>query len=902
MRGIARSLALIVVVIGLASNALAQGGVQYVYDDLGRLVGVIDGNGDSATYRYDAVGNLLAIERHSASVVSIISFSPGHGAIGATVTIAGTGFSPTPGLNTVTFNGTSAAVSSATANQLVVTVPSGATTGTISVTAPAGSATSADPFAIAAAGTPTITSFSPTTGLAGTSVTITGTGFDTTAANDKTRFNNGLAGAGSTTSTTIAALVPQKTASGRISVATPLGTAVSTADFIIPPSPYGVSDVATSGRIPFATPTSVTVATATKIALMLFDGTVGQRVSLLATNGIFGQVFGCDLNVTLLDPTGAVVVPLSCIEGNAFVDTATLHVAGTYTLLVDPANNVTGSTTLKLYDIPADASGTIVPGGSAVTATMSTPGQNGLYTFTATAGQRVSLLGTNGINGQVGLVCDVQVTMRKPDGSALAPMTCMEGTGFTDVATAPATGTYSVFIDPASAATGSLTLTMYDVPADVGGTLASDGTPMTVTMTVPGQNAALTFTGTTGDRISLVGTNGISGQIGLVCDVTTTIRKPDGTSLASACMEGSGFIDTVALPATGTYTVVVDPAGAALGSLTLALHAVPADLTGPITADGTPVTTTISVPGQNAALTFSGTTGQRVFLMGTNGMSGQVSFTCDVDVTIRKPDGSSLATACMEGNGFIDAVTLPATGSYTVFLDPASGATGSLTLSLYTFSDFTGSITAGGSSVVATSTVPGQNGALTFAGTAGQRVSLLGTSGMSGQVWFDCDVYVSILKPDASVLASPACMESSGFLDAVTLPSTGTYTVVFNPNQVAVGSVTLTLYLVPADPTTTLTINGSSSTLTTTTAGQDAQATFSGTASQQVTVHLTGNTMGTVTVRVLKPDGSQLSWTFIWSGSVDIAVPTLPATGTYTIAVSPDGAAVGSITLGVTSP
>ena len=34
---------------------------QYIYDDLGRLSQVIDGQGNVATYTYDAVGNLLWI-------------------------------------------------------------------------------------------------------------------------------------------------------------------------------------------------------------------------------------------------------------------------------------------------------------------------------------------------------------------------------------------------------------------------------------------------------------------------------------------------------------------------------------------------------------------------------------------------------------------------------------------------------------------------------------------------------------------------------------------------------------------------------------------------------------------------------------------------------------------------
>ena len=36
---------------------------QYFYDELGRLVGVVDGSGNAAVYVYDEVGNLLSIRR-----------------------------------------------------------------------------------------------------------------------------------------------------------------------------------------------------------------------------------------------------------------------------------------------------------------------------------------------------------------------------------------------------------------------------------------------------------------------------------------------------------------------------------------------------------------------------------------------------------------------------------------------------------------------------------------------------------------------------------------------------------------------------------------------------------------------------------------------------------------------
>ena len=42
---------------------------QYIYDDLGRLAKVIDGQGNVATYNYDAVGNLLSLTRNTGGLL-----------------------------------------------------------------------------------------------------------------------------------------------------------------------------------------------------------------------------------------------------------------------------------------------------------------------------------------------------------------------------------------------------------------------------------------------------------------------------------------------------------------------------------------------------------------------------------------------------------------------------------------------------------------------------------------------------------------------------------------------------------------------------------------------------------------------------------------------------------------
>ena len=318
--------------------------IRYIYDELGRLIAVVAPGGDAAVYHYDAVGNVLSIDRHASTQVSIVSFSPAKGPIGTQVTIFGTGFSAIIAQNTVTFNGTTATISSATTTQLVVTVPSGATTGTIGVTAPAGSATSAGTFTVASVAAPTITSFTPSLGIAGTAVSVTGTNFDTTPANNRVKVNATLAAVASVTTTTLGTTIPTLTGSGPITIATPLGTAVSATDLFVPPLPYGTADVDYTSRLAMGASQTVTIGPAGKIGLVTFAGTAGQRFSLVASSGTFGAPGGCNLHLSVLKPDTSTLIPDGCMGGSGFIDGTVLPVTGTYTLFLDAGPN-TGSVT-----------------------------------------------------------------------------------------------------------------------------------------------------------------------------------------------------------------------------------------------------------------------------------------------------------------------------------------------------------------------------------------------------------------------------------------------------------------------------------------------------------------------------------------------------------------------------
>lgn len=124
--------------------------IFYVYDELGRLVAEIDSAGDTTRYTYDPAGNLLSVTRDSSAEFRVDDFSPSSGRIGDSVTIFGAGFVANPAQNAVSFNGTPATITLATAHSLVASVPSGATSGPITVSNANGSATTAQAFTVVA--------------------------------------------------------------------------------------------------------------------------------------------------------------------------------------------------------------------------------------------------------------------------------------------------------------------------------------------------------------------------------------------------------------------------------------------------------------------------------------------------------------------------------------------------------------------------------------------------------------------------------------------------------------------------------------------------------------------------------------------------------------------------------
>jgi YD repeat-containing protein len=937
----------------ISLNAVSgSNNITYKYDQLGRLIAVVDPNGDAATYTYDAVGNLLSISRQSSTRLTILSVTPNAGPVGMTVIINGTGFHETATENSVSFNGTAATISSSTSTQIITTVPLGATTGLITVTTPEDSVSSASPFTVGSSAAPTIAGFTPVIGAAGTGVTIVGTNFDPLLSNNTVSFGASNATVTAATGTNIITTVPAG-GSGRITVTTPSGTAVSTNDFINAPAPYSGADVDYTSRMNFGDTRAVTINARYRVAMILFDGTAGQRISLNITNVTFNQG-----RVTIYSPSGAFSGSKDVTNaGGLFV--TTLQANGTYLILVDPDNDNSGSATLTLNSVPPDVNDSISIDGPTMSETITAPGQNVRLSFTGNAGQKI-VLNLSSITVPSGLVY-----IYNPDSSILASAAFTTSGGFIDIQTLATTGTYTIVVVPDGVGMGNVTVSLSTAPSDATGTMVVGGASVPVNLNTSGQNARITFSGNAAQRVTL----NITGVTIPWTDVT--ILNPDSSTLTqTAVNQNGGIIDIQTLTTSGTYTVVIDPRGAATGTLNLNATTSAADghlifngitgrhlylkisnvsgaetltLTDPnsVTLDTIGVNfgagyinrTLLATGSYNAAVTpqnnfiltvsdgqpnefvgvlspgnttfvnassanvntwlsFTGTAGQKMSLNVSNSTITVAS------ISVYSPDGTLLVAPTnffTGGPTFIDAFTLPLTGSYMVLIDPAGTFAGSVNVKLYDATDLVRQILPGGSSVsvppgypiqggFGQASHPGTNALVTFNGFAGERISLsMNVTDQFGSA------NISILRPDGSILVNPQLLgyqtSRTGFVDTLILPVAGTYTILVDPPASNAAIAVLNLYDVPADVTGAVSVNGPAVPVTTSIPGQDGLITFNAVAGQHLSLSVT-NAASVTTLTIKKPDGTTLISNSAGMGDSLIDIPLIPTSGTYTILVN----------------
>jgi uncharacterized repeat protein (TIGR03803 family) len=207
--------------------------------------------------------------------------------VGKTVEILGQGFT---GTTKVSFNGVSAPFTNVSDTYMTATVPAGALTGTVTVTTFTNTMKSNRAFLV----TPQIKSFTPTSGIVGTSVTITGVSLTQAT---KVTIGGKPASFTVNSDTQVTATVPAGAKTGlKITITTPGGIANSPLAFAVVPSITSFSP--TSG--PVGTSVTITGNSFTKATKVTFGGVAATSFQVIS-----------DTQVDALVPSGAVTGPIA---------------------------------------------------------------------------------------------------------------------------------------------------------------------------------------------------------------------------------------------------------------------------------------------------------------------------------------------------------------------------------------------------------------------------------------------------------------------------------------------------------------------------------------------------------------------------------------------------------------
>jgi len=843
--------------------------------------GVATAASNVVQYTYDAAGNITNIQRQTAPGFAITSFMPTSGPVGTAVTIYGTGFSATPANNGVQFNGTAATVSASDAGSISTTVPTGATTGRITVTVNGVTATSGSDFVVVVPGVPTITSFSPGSALAGATVTVSGTNFDTTTGGTTVKLNGVTGAATVTDSSTLTFTVPGGAASGKITATTALGTGTSATDFIVPPPGLAPADIVSTLRVsPGGGNANIAVGAPGKSGLVLFDAqpNVFYSIQLAA---IAMSPTTATLAYQVIKPDNTVLLTGSVAAGHRpSIDLPMLAAAGTYGLLLSP-----GSATLNT-NVRVEVNPVITIDGAAAPSTQDFAYQSSRFVFNASAGQHIGIGLANVVFTPVNVNSPYNaVRVFRPDGIELTTSSnpfCYgqqpgNPEGNCDVEMlAPITGTYTVIFETPSNAYATFAMQLSN---EVTGTLTPDVT-QAVTLARMAQDARFAFNVNAGDSLAL--NLSAAAPLPRAQNIYLLVYKPDGSPTPQSCSAtppAALYCELNTLAVAGTYNAYVDPSFGAYGSFNLTLKQGPMLLPTDPPAAFSPASAS-----ESARFRFSGAAGQNMSV----GVAGVTNSTA---MSVFSPNGTpiGLIGPCgptTNGNCRAWLVNLPQTGTYSVQLRPPNGSTSSGNISLST--EITGTLLPGAPQTVASR--PGQVARLSFSGNAGDSVAVkvfgvttnVSTSGLT----------VYLYKPDGTAVSVPTLggLQTETYLNYAALPATGTYALVVDPavGQTWQGKIEL-------DPGSSMSVDGPAVNPVTTVAGEPLRYTFSATAGQRIDFGLSGltyaaaNSAGT-SIGIYSPTGATVaSATCATSGtgSCDAIIASAPATGTYSMIIVP---------------
>lgn len=353
--------------------------------------------------------------------------------------------------------------------------------------------------------------------------------------------------------------------------------------------------------------------------------------------------------------------------------------AGTYSVVVYPLGYAQQSFTAQLAP---DVAGPALTANTSTAVNLAT-GQVERFTFTANQGDTVALQLSGVSTTPAGQTMYAYVY--RPD---VGPITTSNaytsfstaGSLLINLASLPASGTYTVVVYTVYGEPGSATLTL--MPGSTGA-LTSNGSAQNYTASAAYQDVYMSFNANQNDNLELTLSNiVVTGEAGVQVDVFTA----NGTDIQTLNCEPVYTGESCRLPlwnlAAGAYSVIVSPIGVGTATFTAQLQS---DVIGPSLALNTPAAIQLG-EGQVERLTFNGTFGSTVQLQLINVSTiptGQTVYAYVYRPDTGLPSSSNYyASFSTSSSTFFNLAQLPVSGSYTVVLYTSYGEPANAQLTL----------------------------------------------------------------------------------------------------------------------------------------------------------------------------------------------------------------------------
>jgi len=542
---------------------------------------------------------------------------------------------------------------------------------------------------------------------------------------------------------------------------------------------FRLSDLAAATTITPGTPVVGTLNPANETDIYKFNATAGNTFYF----DVQARTGSPNARWRIIDPAGNFVFNNASFgDISSDVDTLSMPLTGTYFLLVEGRfNDAGGAAATYTFNIqPITTSSTPLVIGATTNGTISFPGESDIYTFNLAAAANLYFDQLVSNSGNV-----IRWSLVGPGGT-LVSLRGFDNSDSVDIGDPQLhlpVGNYTLTIDATADNVPNYSFRLLDLST---ATPISIGVPVVSTLNPPMETDMYKFTATAGDKFYF----NVQERTGAT-NARWRLIDPNGNFVFNNASFGdvSSDIDTLTVSTTGTYTLLIEGRfnDTVNGTYTFSIQSV-SDTTTPLVL-GAVTNGNIATIGQMNNFTFTLASPATLYF-------DSLTDSSTLRWSLTGPPGTVVSNRVFDNSDSVDIgnpqIRLPA-GSYTLTVD----ATGDIT-SAYSFRLFdlaTATPLTKGAPFSNTLNPPNETDAYKFPASAGDQIffDVRARTGATNARW-------RLIDPNGNFVFNNASFgDVNSDIDTLTMPLTGTYTLLIEGRFNDAGGATAT-YTVNVQP------------------------------------------------------------------------------------------------------